>query len=94
LKNAFGIGLVTLDPLTLFLIVGQPVGLLKLSGAIGAAHIPFVIGLTLYLNQRLLPPELRPPWFTFAITALARLLLRRIRGDLPEPTRRVRWWLG
>jgi hypothetical protein len=73
LKNAFGIGLVTLDPLTLFLIVGQPVGLLKLSGAIGAAHIPFVIGLTLYLNQRLLPPELRPPWFTFAITALARL---------------------
>jgi hypothetical protein len=73
LKNAFGIGLVTLVPLALFLIVGQPVGLLKLSGAIGAAHIPFVIGLTLYRNQRSLPPELRPSWFTFAITALAGL---------------------
>jgi hypothetical protein len=77
LKNAFGIGLVTLVPLTLFLIVGQPVGLLKLSGAIGATHIPFVIGLTLYLNQRSLPPELRPSWFTFAITALAGLLFDR-----------------
>jgi hypothetical protein len=29
--------------------------------------------LTLYLNQRSLPPELRPSWFTFAITALAGL---------------------
>jgi hypothetical protein len=75
LKNASGIGLVTLVPLALFLIVGQPVGLLKLSGAIGAAHIPFVIGLTLYLNQRLLPPELRPSWFTFAITVLAGLFV-------------------
>jgi hypothetical protein len=43
-------GLVTLVPLALFLIVGQPVGLLKLSGAIEAAHIPFVTGLTLYPN--------------------------------------------
>jgi hypothetical protein len=77
LKNAFGIGLVTLVPLTLFLIVGQPVGLLKLSGAIGATHIPFVIGLTLYLNQRSLPPELRPSWFTFAITAFAGLFFVR-----------------
>jgi hypothetical protein len=73
LKNTFVIGLVILIPLTLFLIVGQPVGLLKLPGAIEAAHISFVTGLTLYLNQRSLPPELRPSWFTFANTALAGL---------------------
>jgi Mn2+/Fe2+ NRAMP family transporter len=71
LKNVFVVVLVTLVPLVLFLLVGQPVGLLKLSGAIEAAHIPFVTGLTLYLNHRSLPPDLRPSWFTFAMTALA-----------------------
>jgi hypothetical protein len=73
LKNAFVIVLVTLVPMALFLLVGQPVGLLKLSGAIEAAHIPFVTGLTLYLNHRSLPPDLRPSWLSFAATALAGL---------------------
>jgi hypothetical protein len=36
-----------------------------------AAHIPFITGLTLYLNHRSLPPELRPSWFALAVTALA-----------------------
>ncbi len=73
LKDAIVIGLVTLVPMGLFLLVGQPVGLLKLSGAIEAAHIPIVTGLTLYLNHRSLPPDLRPSWFAFTITVLAGL---------------------
>jgi hypothetical protein len=94
LKNTFVIGLVMLIPLTLFLIVGQPVGLLKLSGAIEAAHISFVTGLTRSLNQRSLPPEAKPAMVHLRHHRTRRALLRRIRGDLPEPTRLVRWRLG
>jgi Mn2+/Fe2+ NRAMP family transporter len=73
LKDAIVIGLVTLVPMGLFLLVGKPIGLLKVSGAIEAAHVPIVTGLTLYLNHRSLPPDLRPTWFTFAVTVLAGL---------------------
>jgi hypothetical protein len=56
LKKAFVIVLVTLLPIVLYLIFGEPVSLLKIAGAIEAAHIPVVAGLMLYLNQRTLPP--------------------------------------
>jgi hypothetical protein len=75
-------------------IVGQPVGFLKLSGAIEAAHISFVTGLTRFLNQRSLPPEAAPVMVHLRHHRTRRALLRRIRGDLPEPTRLVRWRLG
>jgi hypothetical protein len=65
LKDSLIIGLVTLVPMALLLRVGKPVGLLKLSGAIEAAHIPIVTGLTLYLNHRPLPLDLRPSWVHF-----------------------------
>ena len=50
---------------------GKPVSLLKLAGAIEAAHIPVLAGLILYLNHRVLPADLRPSWPTFVVTALA-----------------------
>lgn len=59
--------------IAVYLIFDQPVGLLQLAGAIEAAHIPIVTGLTLYLNHRLLPEELRSSKFTFAATAIAGL---------------------
>ena len=55
----------------LYLTFGKLVGLLKLAGAIEAAHIPVLAGLILYLNHRALPADLRPSRLTFAITALA-----------------------
>jgi hypothetical protein len=73
LKDAIVIGLVMLVPMGLFLLVGKPGGLLKLSGAIEAAHIPIVTGSMLYLNHRSLLPDLHPPWFAFTITVLAGL---------------------
>ena len=65
LKDSLIIGLVTLVPMALFLRLGKPVGLLKLSGAIEVAHIPIVTVLTLYLNHRLSPLTSAPRGFTF-----------------------------
>lgn len=80
LKNVFIVVLLTLLPIALYLIMGKPVGLLKLAGVIEAAHIPVVTGLILYLNHRLLPPDLRPSWAVFAATALAGLFFAAFAG--------------
>lgn len=60
-------------PIAVYLFFGQPVGLLQTAGAIEAAHIPIVTGLTLYLNHRSLSKELRPSSFSFWATAIAGL---------------------
>jgi Mn2+/Fe2+ NRAMP family transporter len=73
LKNFFTVALVTILPIILYLFIGNPVQLLKLSGAIEAAHIPIVTALTLYLNHKTLPPALRPSMGVFIITSLAGL---------------------
>ncbi|HEY0355902.1 MAG TPA: Nramp family divalent metal transporter [Flavisolibacter sp.] len=73
LKGFFVIVLVTILPIILYLFMGNPVELLKLSGAIEAAHIPVVTGLTLYLNKKTLPKELQPSTPIFIITILAGL---------------------
>ena len=73
LQRVFVIGLLTIAPIALYLIAGEPVGLLKLAGAIEAAHIPVLTGLVLYLNRRFLPVELQPSWATFAATTAAGL---------------------
>lgn len=73
LKTAFVVVLLTVIPIVLFLMVGQPVTLLKAAGIIEAAHIPVVAWLTLYLNRRSLPPGLAPSLPTFLATALSGL---------------------
>lgn len=69
-RRAFVAVLLTALPLALYVIVGEPVALLKIAGAIEAAHIPFVAILTLMLNRRL-PRELRPSAITIAATLVA-----------------------
>ena len=71
LRRAFVIVLLTIAPIVLYLLVGEPVGLLKAAGVIEAAHIPVVAGIMLYLNRRSLPPELQASPLVFALTALA-----------------------
>jgi Mn2+/Fe2+ NRAMP family transporter len=73
LKNFFVVVLVTILPIVLYLIIGNPVQLLKLAGAIEAAHIPFVAALTLYLNKKVLPKQLQPSTIVFSITVVAAL---------------------
>src|SRR5687768_8897783 len=73
LKNFFVIVLVTALPIALYAIIGNPVQLLKLAGAIEAIHIPVVAGLTLYLNRKLLPATLQPSRFSFFISVVAAL---------------------
>ncbi len=58
-------------PIAIYLFFGEPVGLLQTAGAIEAAHIPIVTGLTLYLNHRMLPKELQPSKMIFGGTAIA-----------------------
>lgn len=73
LRRVVVIGLVTVAPILLFLLIGQPVELLKVAGAIEAAHIPIVTVLVLALNRRMLPGDLRPSLATMLATALAGL---------------------
>jgi Mn2+/Fe2+ NRAMP family transporter len=73
LRRWIVIVLLTTAPTALYLLIGEPVTLLKAAGAIEAAHIPVVAGLTLYLNHRDLPRQLRPTGFATAGTSLAGL---------------------
>lgn len=73
LHRGYVVVLTTLLPIALYLAVGEPVRLLKMAGAVEAAHIPVVAGLTLYVNHRLLPPDLRASRPVFAATVLAGL---------------------
>ena len=52
-------------PIAVYLFLGRPVGLLQTAGAIEAAHIPIVAGLTLFLNRRMLPEKLQPTGVSF-----------------------------
>jgi Mn2+/Fe2+ NRAMP family transporter len=64
--------LVTALPIALYLSVGEPVTLLKIAGAIEAAHIPLVAALAVYLNRRTLPHDLAPSLpTTIAVSAAA-----------------------
>ncbi|MBE9185698.1 Nramp family divalent metal transporter [Microcoleus sp. LEGE 07076] len=58
-------------PIAIYLIFGEPVALLQIAGGIEAAHIPIVTGLTLYVNHRMLPEELRPSKFIWGGTVIA-----------------------
>ncbi|MUG91421.1 divalent metal cation transporter [Scytonema sp. UIC 10036] len=71
LQRVYIVVLLAILPIAIYLFFGRPVGLLQTAGAIEAAHIPIVTGLTLYLNYRMLPKELRPSKFTLGATAIA-----------------------
>jgi Mn2+/Fe2+ NRAMP family transporter len=73
LRKFFVISVATILPIILYLIAGEPVGLLKIAGAIEAAHIPFLVVLVLYLNHKELPDELKPSWGVVTATAIAGL---------------------
>ena len=60
-------------PMALYLVVGEPVMLLKFAGAIEALQIPILVGFVLYLNLKKLPTPLKPSFFSIAGTAAAGL---------------------
>jgi Mn2+/Fe2+ NRAMP family transporter len=80
LQRTYLLVLLTVLPIGLYLAAGEPVGLLKLAGAVEAAHIPVVAGLTLYLNRRRLPEGLRPSWPTSVCTVLAAIFFTAFAG--------------
>jgi hypothetical protein len=71
LQKIFVVGLTGALPILLYCIIGQPVSLLKIAGAIEAAHIPIVATLTILLNRRTLPRQLQPSLFSFLATGAA-----------------------
>ncbi|MBW4518046.1 MAG: Nramp family divalent metal transporter [Timaviella obliquedivisa GSE-PSE-MK23-08B] len=73
LRKFYIVFLLAVLPIAVYLFFGTPVALLQTAGAIEAAHIPVVAGLTLFLNYRMLPKKLRPTGFSFWGTLLAGL---------------------
>jgi Mn2+/Fe2+ NRAMP family transporter len=75
LQRFYIILLLAVLPIAIYLIFGEPVSLLQIAGGIEAAHIPIVTGLTLYVNHRMLPKELRPSKFIWGGTVIAGIFL-------------------
>jgi Mn2+/Fe2+ NRAMP family transporter len=73
LHKFFVIIICTVLPVLLYLLMGEPVTLLKIAGVIEAAHIPVLVVLVLIMNYKTLPKELRPSLFTTILTALSGL---------------------
>ena len=73
LQKFFLIVLLCVLPAITYLVIGEPVGLLKIAGVIEASHIPVVAFLVLYLNRKTLHPQLRPGIITSIFTAVAGL---------------------
>ncbi len=73
LQKIFVIVLLAIFPAILYLLTGEPVGLLKLAGVIEACHIPVVAILILYINRTQLPEGLRPSAFSSIATGIAGL---------------------
>jgi hypothetical protein len=71
LQRFFVIVLVTIGPIIVYLLVGEPVALLKIAGAIEVFDIPVLVVLILYINHKDLPTRLKPSKFTFVMTGLA-----------------------
>ncbi|GJD17036.1 iron transporter [Rivularia sp. IAM M-261] len=71
LQKFFIIVLLAVLPIAIYLFFGEPVALLQTAGGIEAAHIPIVTALTLYLNHKMLPKELRPSKIIFGGTLIA-----------------------
>jgi Mn2+/Fe2+ NRAMP family transporter len=65
--------LVTVLPIVMYLLVGEPVQLLKIGGAIEVFDIPVLVGLVIYLNYKTLPMSLRPSKFALGMTVVAGL---------------------
>lgn len=80
LRRIYALVLLSLAPALVVVLIGQPVALLKLAGAIEAAHIPVVAVLTLTINRRLLPAPLRPSRFTLVATGVAAAFFAAFAG--------------
>lgn len=73
LQKVFVIVLLGILPAILYLVTGEPVGLLKVAGVIEACHIPVVAILILYINRTQLPQDLKPSTFSSIATGIAGL---------------------
>jgi Mn2+/Fe2+ NRAMP family transporter len=73
LRKVILVVVLAIIPVAVFLLFGNPVALLQLAGAIEAAHLPVLAGLTLYVNYRALPKDLRPSMVTTGFTVLSAL---------------------
>lgn len=80
LRKFYLVALLAVLPIAVYLFFGKPVGLLQTAGAIEAAHIPVVAGLTLFLNHRMLSNRLRPSGLSFWGTVISGLFFAVFAG--------------
>lgn len=80
LRKVFLIAVLAIIPVAVFLSFGNPVALLQLAGGIEAAHLPVLAGLTIYVNYRSLPADLRASRVTTGLTVLSALFFAAFAG--------------
>lgn len=73
LKSLYAVVFGAILPLVVFIFVREPVDILSLAGIVAAAHTPFVVFLTLYLNYTRLPSAYKPGIFSSTIMVLSGL---------------------
>jgi Mn2+/Fe2+ NRAMP family transporter len=69
--NLITVFLLAILPLVIYFFSPEPVGMLKIAGALAAIQIPIVTGFILYLNLKQLPRTLRPDWISLGGTLIA-----------------------
>jgi Mn2+/Fe2+ NRAMP family transporter len=63
--------ILVLLPMGVYVIAGEPVGLLQMAGIIEVIHIPVIAGLTLWINIRQLHKHLRPSKLAIVLNVTA-----------------------
>ena len=63
LRDIYIVALLVVLPIGILLVMRKPVDILSVGGIVTAVHTPVVVFLTLYLNRKALPHDLRPGAF-------------------------------
>jgi Mn2+/Fe2+ NRAMP family transporter len=80
LTRVYLVSVTGIVPVIIVMLFSDPVEVMSASGIIAAAHTPFIVFITLYLNRTRLPRELRPGNFISCMMALAGLFYLSFAG--------------
>lgn len=73
LRNAYAVTIGAVIPVIVLFLVQNPVDILSVAGVVAAAHTPVVVFLTLYLNLKRLPQNLKPGAFSIGLMIVSGL---------------------
>lgn len=71
LKRLYVLSITGIAPAIILLVFKDPVQVMSVSGIIAALHTPFIVMISLWVNRRLLPKDLRPGLFSSSAMILS-----------------------